>query len=257
MACLYTYDGSFEGLMTAIYESYYLPVKPEKILKEEGAQPEIFDQVIPIYTNEQKAEKVMAAIKEKLSFTVFQRILYAFYSEDNAAGTIVFRFLKVAFPMGKSCLSYRAHPHIGPCLDLYRQVSREAHHLMGLIRFLEMSSSVLYARFESKGYVLPILSAHFSQRLREHPFVLHDVIRKKATIFDGKDWYIRLVEHAPLPTLHSRESLFQDLWIGYFKNIAIEERKNPKCQRQNMPKKYWKYLIEKGGYAGRRFENKS
>jgi len=39
--------------------------------------------------------------------------------------------------------------------------------------------------------------------------------------------------------------MVQMLWKKYFKSMAIEERKNLKLQQQNMPKKYWKYLVEK------------
>ena len=30
----------------------------------------------------------------------------------------------------------------------------------------------------------------------------------------------------------------------FFKTISIKERKNPRCQMQFMPKKYWKNLLE-------------
>ena len=37
---------------------------------------------------------------------------------------------------------------------------------------------------------------------------------------------------------------YQELWKMFFKKISIKERKNPRCQMQFMPKKYWKDLIE-------------
>ena len=41
------------------------------------------------------------------------------------------------------------------------------------------------------------------------------------------------------------EEYYQKLWQGFFDNIAIKNRNNPGLQRQLMPKRYWKYLIEK------------
>ena len=40
------------------------------------------------------------------------------------------------------------------------------------------------------------------------------------------------------------EAVYQKLWKGYFKNIAIKERENKRLQMQFMPKKYWKFLKE-------------
>jgi hypothetical protein len=34
--------------------------------------------------------------------------------------------------------------------------------------------------------------------------------------------------------------------------MAIEERRNPTCQRNFLPKKYWRHLVEEPGTAGRR-----
>jgi len=50
--------------------------------------------------------------------------------------------------------------------------------------------------------------------------------------------------HASL--LAEDEKLFQRLWKQYYKSISIQERKNPKVHRQLLPKRFWKYLPEKG-----------
>jgi probable DNA metabolism protein len=42
------------------------------------------------------------------------------------------------------------------------------------------------------------------------------------------------------------EVLFQKLWKQYYKSICIQERKNDKVHRQLLPKRFWKYLPEKG-----------
>ncbi|HBG76385.1 MAG TPA: hypothetical protein DDW86_05450 [Clostridiales bacterium] len=37
----------------------------------------------------------------------------------------------------------------------------------------------------------------------------------------------------------------QQLWKQYFEGIAIRGRYHPGLQRQFMPRRYWKYLVEK------------
>ena len=36
----------------------------------------------------------------------------------------------------------------------------------------------------------------------------------------------------------------EKLWKEFFNTIGIKERKNLKCQKNFMPKKYWKNIIE-------------
>jgi len=244
MSVVFLYDGTFEGLMTAVYEGYYSDLKPAVIVDQACHVKSLFDQETMIHTDHIKANKVMEAVQQKLGDEVFQTIMYAFFSEDVNVGTIIYRFIKVAFKIGPSCLGYRAHDDIGPVLDLYLGVDREAHLLLGLIRFVELDSGILYSQFEGSSNVISILGSHFFGRLSGEQWVLHDIKRSSAVICDGESWVIREVQIPEDITLHEREELFQNLWKTYFKHIAIKERVNPKLQMQNMPKRYWKYLIE-------------
>jgi len=45
--------------------------------------------------------------------------------------------------------------------------------------------------------------------------------------------------------MDSEEQLFQDMWKSYFKSMCIKERINPRLHVQLLPKRFWKYLIEK------------
>ena len=40
------------------------------------------------------------------------------------------------------------------------------------------------------------------------------------------------------------EKEYQKLWCGFFDSVAIEARKNPKLQSQNIPKRFWKDTVE-------------
>ena len=44
--------------------------------------------------------------------------------------------------------------------------------------------------------------------------------------------------------LSPAEKEYQKLWCGFFDSIAIEARKNPKLQSQNIPKRFWKDTVE-------------
>ncbi len=242
---IFLYDGTFEGLLTAIHEGYYSPLKPDRIELPDHRQESLMDQVIWIETDMGKSAKVNDAILNKLSKDILEHILYTWLSEDASAGTVVYAFLRHAFKTGPACISHESHPAVNPLLRLSRAVTRESHRLLGLVRFMELDSGIFYSRFEPDYNILSILASHFASRLGDQIWVLHDARRGLAAFYNKETWHIADV---PMPSelvLHADETQMQVYWQEYFHRIAIKERSNPNLQRQLMPKKYWKYLVEK------------
>ncbi|MFQ9401188.1 MAG: DUF4130 domain-containing protein [Dialister sp.] len=66
-----------------------------------------------------------------------------------------------------------------------------------------------------------------------------------AAYYDGAHIEIVRVENPDLHPRHSgTEEEFRNLWRGYWKHMAIDERWNPDLQRSFLPKKYWTCLTE-------------
>ncbi|NLO82965.1 MAG: DNA metabolism protein [Clostridiales bacterium] len=245
----YIYDGSFEGLLTAIYEAYSRHEQPEKILKGNCLQDSLFVKYVFIETDEQKARTVYDAVKQKISPDAAKNILYAFLSENKEAGTAIYQYLKLGWRMGKRVDSAIADPWVFKVHSLRRKVSGEAGRMLGLIRFQLLSSGVYYASIEPDHNILGIIAHHFKQRIPGQDWIIHDVKRALAAIYHDNQYFIVPFEfNGPLP-LDQSEMDYQNLWKEYFKDIAIKSRINPKLQRQNMPLRYWKHLIEKPGAA--------
>ena len=62
---VYIYDGSFPGLLTAIYESYYRREKPEEILAQDQWQHTLFAQEVVIKTDEKKQIRFIRQLRTK------------------------------------------------------------------------------------------------------------------------------------------------------------------------------------------------
>ncbi|MFW6286708.1 MAG: TIGR03915 family putative DNA repair protein, partial [Candidatus Sumerlaeota bacterium] len=93
--------------------------------------------------------------------------------------------------------------------------------------------------------VIMMLAWHFKQRLRAERWVIHDRKRDIGLAWDGKQ--LHEVLEFPETTediLSHDEAFYQELWRTFTRSIAVESRKNPKLQRQFMPRRYWKYLTE-------------
>jgi probable DNA metabolism protein len=95
---------------------------------------------------------------------------------------------------------------------------------------------------------------HFKKRFSDQKWLIYDTKRNYGYYYDLQkitevtftDSTInfetgRLQKEA----LAEDEIAFQKLWKIYFAEMTIKERINPKLQRQFMPKRYWKYLVEK------------
>lgn len=237
-------DGTFEGCLTGVYEAFYARDGGE-IWSEKHWVQDLLEPVVRIETDGIKASKVASAIDQQLGTACFKEVLYCFFSESPQAETIILHFLQHAFKKGAVVLNHESHPAVAPLLMYSRKTSREAHKFLGLLRFMELESGLFYAPFEPTQYLLPLMASHFSKRISDRPWVIHDLSRQAAAFFDTHIWHIATLDSIHNLKFHSREASYQAYWQVYFKSIAIASRSNPRLQSQFMPKKYWKYLVEK------------
>ena len=63
-------------------------------------------------------------------------------------------------------------------------------------------------------------------------------------IYDKKDYYIIDDNLLKMEDNKLSKDKYEDLWLTFFKTIAIKERENKTVQRNFMPKKYWENIIE-------------
>lgn len=71
----YFYDGTFEGLLTSVYEAYYRHEVPSRISSTESIQQSFLDTNVHIKTDEEKASKVYKSIREKISYQALKKRL--------------------------------------------------------------------------------------------------------------------------------------------------------------------------------------
>lgn len=239
----YLYDGSFEGLLTAIYNNYYQD-------KAKGIYPLDFYQVeltVPykiLITDKVKAEKVYMAIQDKISYADLRRIYYGYLSNDPEKEIKILQYLELGFKIGPTINSYHSNPIVFQLQTLQNKVSFEVHRLQGLLRFSLLEEGLLYAAITPDHDIVALLASHFCDRFRHENFVIHDTKRRKALLYHNGKTIIAPFEYEKLPSLAREEILIRNQWKTYFETIAIKERTNKKCQRNFMPVRYWENLTE-------------
>jgi probable DNA metabolism protein len=91
------------------------------------------------------------------------------------------------------------------------------------------------------------LAPHFSMRLSSENWIIHDVKREIAAIYNTKEWVIAPLKQDEIPKeSYNSNEFYEQLWKEYFNTLAIKDRINPKLQARMMPKRYWKHLTEFG-----------
>ena len=128
--------------------------------------------------------------------------------------------------------------------ECMQRVTWELHRLKGFVRFMESASGALYAPLSPDHDICDLLLPHFRARLPEFPFVLHDVSRKKAAVYDGKNSFLAPLDRADV-LLSADERAWQSLWRKYYQSVNIPSRERLKQMRGYLPVRYWKFLPEK------------
>lgn len=240
----YIYDGTFDGLLTAIYDSYYKKDFPEQIVPQDNFTDNFLINKVYIRTDEEKSKKVHDAILQKISRGAMANIMYAYLSEHENAGIFILEYLRFGFKVGKIIDSYLADDRVNNINKLVTKVAREKHLLAGIIRFRLLQNNIYYAPIEPQYNTICLLGKHFAGRMSDQVFVIHDVKRSYGVFYDKTKWFMSDIEINKDIVLHEKEIFYQELWKRYFDGITIESRLNPKLQSNHMPKRYWKYLIE-------------
>ncbi|MDN5734437.1 MAG: TIGR03915 family putative DNA repair protein, partial [Psychrobacter sp.] len=148
--------------------------------------------------------------------------------------------------------------HVLELVQTVKSVGREKHRMEAFVRFEHTTDDIYFARVEPDFNVLPLIGEHFRQRYQDQYWAIYDITRGYGIYYDKSNstathpaalQTITDLDDAVLrrpASIHSAdEQRYQQFWQGYFTNVNITERKNPRLHRQYLPQRYWKYLSEK------------
>jgi len=247
------YDGSFDGLLTAIFEVYAQKVDNPKITTDNHGSNQLFSAEIIVNTDEEKAARVSQKVVKILGKDGLNTLWKATLTEMPGTGDTILGVVKYALHSGKNILGDFGHPDVLALQELLKKLGRERHRMTAFVRFELAQDGVYCATIEPDFDVLPLISEHFRKRYADQKWLIFDTKRKYGIFYDLKG--VITVEAHYTETDNSpavlqldwdeTEKKFQDLWKNYFKSTNIASRKNPKLHLQHVPRRYWKYLIEK------------
>ena len=243
-ALAYVYDGTFDGLLTAVFCAYERREAPYVIALEDNLQCVFGQEVAFIETDSEKAARVERGLSRKAGEEAYQNVWTAFLSNDMQRETKIYRYIRLAMAQGRRVLGMAAHDDVLALNRILTRVRGETQHMLGFVRFSAMEGGIYYAKFSPDHNQIPLLMPHFADRFGSQPFLLHDARRSLVGVYDTREWYLTRTGTLHLPDLEADELAFRRMWKRFYDTIAIGERINPRCQAGHMPRRYWRDMPE-------------
>ena len=238
----YLYDGSFNGLLCCVYESYYERELPSMIFNYEEVQETLFP-VKEIVTDNINAQKVERSICQSISREALRLAWLCYLSQTENREITILQFLRMGYKIGAKVTSMLAHDTVRTITKSAQNVQGEAHLFKGFLRFSEYNGA-LAAVIEPKNFVLPLIAPHFCDRFSGEQFLIYDKSHKCAFVYQDGEKSLIPAEHLEFPETGAEEEKYRELWKQFYNTIAVEGRINPKLRMNNMPKRYWTHMTE-------------
>lgn len=238
---IFAYDGSFEGFLSAVFDSFSMKTIPADIVVFDDMEPSLL-KIHYVETNVEHARRVEIGIAKKLGGTVLNMVKRAFLFDEKGKENAILLFIHKAFSEGKTIGSKIGDETVNRVYKMCVAVNNEAERFRQFTRFSD-SNGALVAVIHPKHFVLPLIKSFFCARIKNEHFMIFDSEHGAALIHTPERTAIIPVENLELPDC-SEDRFYCNLWKNYYRHIAIASRYNPTCRRNHMPKRFWQYLPE-------------
>lgn len=246
------YDGSFDGLLTAVFEVFEYRYNDVEIRNRERFQQEnMFAEIHEVVTRNEKSDRVLKKLEISIGKSGIKQLLMVFLSELPESEDLIFSAIKQSIKSPENnVLQNFANDDILQISKICKSVSRERHRMTAFVRFEKMKDDIYFAKIDPDFDVLPLIRKHFKDRYADQKWIIYDLKRNYGLFYDLNDCELLYPDSSfnlnqYQQKFHEEEINYQELWKSYFTKTNIKERKNIKLHVQHVPKRYWKYLTEK------------
>ena len=235
MKNIYVIDDSYNGLLSAIFESFLLKQTIEKVVTFWQEQ-NLFEQVFTIKCDTEKAKRVDTKLKKILSPYNYSQVKIALLSGIENKYTIIFNYLVKIINCGYDVSENFADND----MFLYNNLLKKIY----LERFNKTLSGIYYAKYSPDNDITCLIFPHFIKRFNIQPFIIHD---EKRNVFALHNKSENAIIQGELDTtkLGVTTDDYATLFKTYYNSVTIKERANRKLMLTYLPLRYNKYLVEK------------
>src|SRR4051812_24219951 len=174
----FIYDGSFAGLLTAVFEIYEKKCADASIVARDRMEGMVFLENTEIISDDQKAQRVWKGLKNRLSEEAMKNIYWSFLSEIKGIETVILNFAKYVFGSSESIEDNFGNAAVLAVSQAARKVGREKHRFEAFVRFEALGDDLFYAPIDPDFNVLPIIIPHFKRRYPAMNWIIYDTRRR-------------------------------------------------------------------------------
>lgn len=240
MDVVYEYDGTLEGFLCCVYDSYVYKESPVGFSADEGSLS--LYEVRAVVTDAAHGRRVYQGLVRRSgkAANILQRAFLTCMEDKEMR---LYAFVRRVFQEGGGFMQDLSDPICYPLHKAIRHMNGELEKLRGFVRFSDYNG-VLGAVIEPKNRVLPLLRYHFCDRYANETFFIFDCTHREVLLYARGVSRIAPLEHLELAVPDDKELQYRRLWKTFFETVAIPERKNPRCQDTFLPKRYRGVMTE-------------
>jgi probable DNA metabolism protein len=246
------YDGTFEGMLSAIFEIYDRRLDMVKLQTGEWHSSALFEDKLHVLTDDVRAARVLKGLRQKISAQGIQRLYVAHLAEMPGENDNLVGYIRYAFDAKQNIEDDYGNRYVLRVSEMVRMMRREKHRMEAFVRFQKLQDDTFYAAIEPDFNVLPMLIRHFKSRYADQRWIIYDTKRNYGLHYDLHSVQYITMDFAEtnnsdkvVAAYNEDEHLYQHLWKNYFKSVNIASRKNTKLHVRHIPKRYWRHLTEK------------
>lgn len=116
---VYLYDGSFEGFLCCVFESFAQHELPFAVWTPQRETATLYP-VRDIETDSARAQRVFSALGRKLGRETEYLVSRDFLSGQEDKELLLIRFLHLAFALGPGTVKRMGHPDVAPLYEMKR-----------------------------------------------------------------------------------------------------------------------------------------
>jgi probable DNA metabolism protein len=178
---IYAYDGSFEGFLSCVFESFKSKEMPQDIISVQEEQIPLLPS-FKVKTESDKADRVVKSILKNFGYEIFFFIQNGFLSCLEHKEIILLEFFHKIYK-DKRIIKDISDNTVLTLTKAVENLIGEAHLFKGFVRF-SMHKDILIASIKPKNFVLHILIRYFIERLPNENFLIYDEGRKIAAVYN-------------------------------------------------------------------------
>mgnify|MGYP000994331413 CR=1 FL=1 len=239
---VYRYDGTLDGFLCCVYESYAMKEMPAAILGPEDEQLSLLP-TRDVETDAFRAARVLKSIPARISEDALYLVERAMLTSMPEKEKRLLEFLRLGYRKGGMVMDMVHDDAVAPVLAAVTHLGREAHLFLGFVRFTE-NAGVLASVIEPKNRVLPLIARHFLNRYPNEAFIIFDRTHREALVAQRGRGRIAPLLSLELPAPNDMERAVRALWRRFHQSVAIDQRRNSVCQRTHLPLRYRRVMTE-------------